>query len=132
MNLHMIKFTSMDDVIKYKYNEKTLELSLAFKATTDSQTRSYVTATIADRILGLRTGVLYCEGKTIDAPDTCDLARFHTLSVHSNIVDYSNVANAKSQLLRAFTFLQRVKDGDLTKMSPYDKRAFTNRQYRNV
>ena len=33
---------------------------------------------------------------------------------------------------RALTSLQRVKDGDLTVMFPYDNRAFTNLQYCKV
>ena len=36
--------------------------------------------------MSLGTHVLYCEGKTIDAPCPCALARFRTLFVYSDIV----------------------------------------------
>ena len=36
MNLQIVNFTSIEDVIKYNYNEETLKLSLTFKSTTDN------------------------------------------------------------------------------------------------
>ena len=102
MNKQIFNFTSIVDVIKYKYNEELLKLALTSKGKMDSQTRIYWKCDSDDfgQVLGSATDVVYCEGKTIDAPYSCDLARFHTLTVYSDNGDYSNVANVKSQLSR--------------------------------
>ena len=52
---------------------------------------------------------VYCEADQIIAPYPCDIARFLTIFVYSDIVDFSNVGNVKNQLLRAFSFRQRTK-----------------------
>ena len=132
VNLQIVNFTSNEVVINYKYNGESLKLSLIFKSTTDCQTGIFSKYDSDDlgQDLGLRTDVLYCEGKTIDAPSPCDLARFHTLFVYSIFLKYSNVYIVKSQLLRAFTFREGVKDEDLTVLFLYANRAFTKLQYR--
>ena len=137
VNLQIVNFTSNEVVINYKYNGESLKLSLIFKSTTDCQTSIFSDCSINDRDdlgqdLGLRTDVLYCEGKTIDAPSPCDLARFHTLFVDSKFLKYSNVYIVKSQLLRAFTFREGVKDEDLTVLFLYANRASTKLQYRKI
>ena len=121
-------------MIKYKYNEETLKPSLTFPGTTDGQTRVYLKYDGHDlgQVLGLEIDALYCEVKTIDAHYLYHLSSFQTLIVYSDIADYSKVGNVKSQLLRALTFHQQVKDEDLTVMFHYDKRTFTNLQNRNV
>ena len=90
MNLQIVAFTSIEDVIKYKYNEETLKPSLTFPGTTDGQTRVYLKNDGHDlgQVLGFETDALYCEVKTIDAHYLCHLSRFHTLFVYSDIADY--------------------------------------------
>ena len=68
----------------------------------------------------------HCEDETLNFLYPRDLARFHTLFVYSNFVDYSNNERVKFQFLRSLTFRQQVKDKDLTIMFPYGNRAFTN------
>ena len=75
---------------------------------------------------------MYCEDNQIIVPYHCDIARFHTNFVYSDIVDSSNVSNVKNQLLRAFTFRQLTKNEDLVMIYSYDNRAFSNLQNRNV
>ena len=75
---------------------------------------------------------MYCGADQIIAPYPCDMARFHTIFVCSDIGDFSNVGNVKNQLLRAFTFRQRTKNEDFVVLYPYDNRCFSNLQYRNV
>ena len=134
LKLQIVNFTSIEDVIKYKYKEETLKLSLSLNGITDNQTLIYLSSDSKNlgQTFGLGTDVLCFEGKAVDVSYPCDLARFHPLFVHSDIVDYSNVGIVKNQLLRAFTFRQRVEDEDMTVMLPYDSRILTNLQYCNV
>ena len=103
-------------------NEETLNLSFTFEGTTEGQSRVYFKIHSDDlaQILGLGTDAVYCEANQIIAPYPCDIARFHTIFVYSDIVDFSNVGNVKNQLLRAFTFRQRTKNEDLIVIYPYD------------
>ena len=74
--------------------------------------------------LGLGTDGVYCEVDQIIDPYPCDIARFHTSFVYSDIVDLSNVGNMNNQLLRAFTFRQYTKNEDLVVLYTYDNRSF--------
>ena len=80
MKLQIVSFTNLEDVMKYNSDEKRLILSLTFESAIDRQTRFGLKCDSDDPVqaLGLGTDALYCEGKIIDAPYTCDLARFHT------------------------------------------------------
>ena len=134
MNLQIATFTNIQDTISFKYHVEALNLSFTFEGTTTGQSRIFFKVESEDlaQVLGLGTDAIYCESNLIDAPYPCDIARFHTIFVYSDIVDFANVGNVKNQLLRAFTFRQRTKNEDLQVMYPYDNRSFSNLQYRNV
>ena len=134
MNSQIATFTNMERTMTFAYNEETLNLSFTFEGTTEGQSRVYFKIQSDDlaQILGLGTDAVYCEANQIIAPYPCDIARFHTIFVYSDIVDFSNVRNVKNQLLRAFTFRQRTKNEDLIVIYPCDNRFFSNLQYRNV
>ena len=131
MKLQIVNFTSIEDVIQYKYKKETLKLSLRLNGTTENQTLIYLSSDskYLGQTLGMGIDVLCFEGKAVDVSHPCDLGRFHPLFVHSDIVDYSNDGIVQSKLLRAFTFRQRVEDEDMKVMIPYDSRIFTNLQH---
>lgn len=134
MNTQIVTFTNIEDVISFEYHGETMNLSFTFKGTTTGQSRIYLKIESEDlaQILGLGTHEMYSDGNYINAPYPCDIARFHTIFVYSDIVDFTHVGNVKNQLLRAFTFRQRIKNEDLLVLYPYDNRSFSNLQYRNV
>ena len=126
MNSQIATFTNMERTMTFAYNEETLNLSFTFEGTTEGQSREYFKIRSDDlaQILGLGTDAVYCEANQTIAPYPCDIARFHTIFVYNDIVDFSNVGNVKNQLLRAFTFRQRTKNEDLIVIYPYDNDPF--------
>ena len=126
-------FANMERTISFTYNEETLNLSFTYEGTTEEQSRVYFTIQKEElaQNLGLGTDAVYCEANQTIAPYPCDIARFRTIFVYSDIVDFSKMGNVKNQLLRAFTFRQRTNSEDLVVIYPYDNRAFSNLQYRN-
>ena len=134
MNLHIVNFKNLEDVINYIYNAETLKLSLTFTGPKDSHLRVYLKCDTDDwgQVFRLGTKLLYCEGKTNDAPNPCHLAGFEALLVYGDIVNFSKVGKVKSQFLFSFTFRRQVRGQELTAMFTCNNRAFTNLQHRNV
>ena len=48
-----------------------------------------------------------------------DIARIHTLMIHSDIADYNIVGDKKAALLRCIPFISKVKNGDIISTGQY-------------
>ena len=60
-----------------------------------------------------------------------DIVRIHSLMIYSDLVDYNNVGDTKTPLLRCFRFISKLKGGDfITTGQSMNCQTFSNQQFR--
>ena len=60
-----------------------------------------------------------------------DIVRIHSLMIYSDIVEYNIVGDTKTPLLRCFTFISKLKGGDIMTTGQYmNYQTFSNLQFR--
>ena len=60
-----------------------------------------------------------------------DLVRIHSLMIYTNLIEYNIVGDTKAPLLRCFTFISKLKAGDLITTGQYmNYQIFSNLQFR--
>ena len=60
-----------------------------------------------------------------------DIVRIHSLMIYSELVEYRNVGDTKTPLLRCFPFISKLKGGDIITTGQYmNYQTFSNLQFR--
>ena len=60
-----------------------------------------------------------------------DIIRIHSLMIYGHLVDYNNVGDTKTLLLRCFLFTSKLKGGDITTTGQYmNYQTFRNLEIR--
>ena len=60
-----------------------------------------------------------------------DIVRIHSLMIYSDLVDYTIVGDTKGRLLRCFSFISKLKGGDIITTGQYmSYKTFSNLQFR--
>ena len=133
MNLQIVQITCIEDVM-ITSTMKNWSKCLIFRGILDTRTGIYLKCEVNDLglFLALWTNVVYCEGKTIDAPDPFNLAQFYSLFVGCDIVIFFNCWKFQSQVFCKFTFHQQIRGEAFKVLLPYYNRALSNPQYGNV
>lgn len=72
------------------------------------------------------------KGRTHESDYTFDIARFHTLMIYSDIVEYTIVGDVKVPLLRSISHIPRMKNFQLTQTQQVIDKTFTNLQFKKV
>ena len=81
--------------------------------------------------VGKEFGVLMI-GKGPNGPEFAyDIVRIHSLIICSNLVEYNIVGGKKAPLPRCFTFISKLKGGDIITSGQYmNYKTFSNLQFR--
>ena len=81
--------------------------------------------------VGNEFGVLMI-GKGPPEPEFAyDIVRIHSLMIYSDLVEYSIVGDTKAPLLRCFSFISKLKGGDIITTGQYmNYQTFSNLQFR--
>ena len=71
-------------------------------------------------------------GKGPHEPDFAyDIVRIHSLTIYSDLLEYSLVGDTKAPLLRYFPFISKLKGGDIITTGQYmNYQTFSNLQFR--
>ena len=75
-----------------------------------------------------------CVGKKPHDPTFAyDIVRIHSLMIYTDIVDYNIVGDTKASLPRCFTFISKLKSGDIITTGQYmNYQTFSNLQLRRL
>ena len=81
--------------------------------------------------VGNQFGVLM-KGKGPHEPQFAyDIVRIHSVMIYSDLVEYNNVGDTKTPLLRCFPFISKLKGGDIKATGQYMKyQTFSSLQFR--
>ena len=61
----------------------------------------------------------------------CVIVRIHSLMIYSDLVEYIIVGDTKASLLRCFSFISKLKGGDIITTGQYmNYQTFSNLQFR--
>ena len=61
----------------------------------------------------------------------CDIVRIHSLMIYTDLIEYNIVGDKKAPLLRCFSFISKLKSGDIITTGQYmNYQTFSNLQFR--
>ena len=80
--------------------------------------------------VGNEFGVML-RGKGPHKPDFAYIVRIHSLMIYTDLIEYKIVGDTKAPLLRCFSFISKLKSGDITTTGQYmNYQRFSNLQFR--
>ena len=78
-------------------------------------------------------GILMCGKGSHEPTFAYDIVRIHSLLIYTDIVEYNIVADTKAPLIRCFTFITKLKSGDIITTRQYmNYQTFSNLQFRRL
>ena len=83
--------------------------------------------------VGTDLGILMCGRGPHEPSITYDFVRIHSLMIYTDIVEYNIVGATKALLLRCFSFMSKLKSGDILTTGQYmNYQTFNNLQFRQL